>query len=277
MSLGILLGRHETTATQIDLSLLALLAHPAQLARLRSDPGLLPGAVEEFMRFVPLSASLPPARVTAADVTLGGVTIPAGEMVFPVFAIANRDPSVFPDPDTLDVTRAPSTPRGIRHRRPPLPRRATGSDRDAGGVPRPARPASRAASGRRGRRSALEGKHGHHQRAGAAGDLGPLGCRPVDNAVGRGPGCQAGARAGPGRSPGRAGARARAGAGRQAGPGRAGPGCQAGARAGPGACPSRGGSLGRAGVPGRGACRAGRVPEPGRVARPGQARPGPMC
>ncbi len=113
MCLGILLGGHETTATQIDLSLLALLAHPAQLARLRSDPGLLPGAVEEFMRFVPLSASLPPARVTAADVTLGGVTIPAGEMVFPVFAIANRDPSVFPDPDTLDVTRAPSTHVGF--------------------------------------------------------------------------------------------------------------------------------------------------------------------
>jgi hypothetical protein len=88
MCLGILLGGHETTANQINLSLLALLAHPSQLARLRSDPALLPGAVEELMRFVPLSTGLPPARVTAEEVTLGGVTIPAGEMVFPLFAIA---------------------------------------------------------------------------------------------------------------------------------------------------------------------------------------------
>jgi cytochrome P450 len=113
MSLGILLGGHETTANQINLSLLALLAHPLQLARLRSDPALFPGAVEELMRFVQLSASLPPARVTAEEVTLGGVTIPAGEMVFPVFAIANRDPSVFPDPDDLDITRPPGAHVGF--------------------------------------------------------------------------------------------------------------------------------------------------------------------
>jgi cytochrome P450 len=105
MCLGILLGGHETTATQANLSLLALLAHPSQLALLRSDPARLPGAIEELMRFVQLSASLPPARVTAQEVTLGGVTIPAGEMVFPHFGLANRDPSVFPDPDDLDITR----------------------------------------------------------------------------------------------------------------------------------------------------------------------------
>jgi len=113
MCVGILLGGHETTATQINLSLLTLLAHPAQLARLRSDPGLLPGAVEEFMRFVPLSGGLPPGRVTTEEVTLGGVTIPAGEMVFPLFGIANRDPSVFADPDTFDVTRPHGTHMGF--------------------------------------------------------------------------------------------------------------------------------------------------------------------
>ncbi len=48
---------------------------------------------------------LPPARVTKADVPIGGVTIPAGEQVMPLFGTANRDPSVFADPDRFDVTR----------------------------------------------------------------------------------------------------------------------------------------------------------------------------
>jgi cytochrome P450 len=113
MCLGILLGGHETTANQITLSLVALLARPAEVARLRSDPALLPGAIEELMRFVQLSDGLPPARITTQAVTLGGVTIPAGEVVFPFFGIANRDQSVFPDPDTLDVTRSPGAHMGF--------------------------------------------------------------------------------------------------------------------------------------------------------------------
>jgi len=113
MCLAVLIGGHETTANMISLSLVALLAHPAQLLRLRSDPALLPGAIEEFMRFVQLSNSLPPARVTAEEVTLAEVTIPAGELVFPFFGIANRDPSIFPDPDSLDVARAPGTHMGF--------------------------------------------------------------------------------------------------------------------------------------------------------------------
>ena len=53
-------------------------------------------------------------RVTeSAGLTLGGVTIPAGETVFPLFGIANRDPLVFPDPDTLDVTRSPGPHMGF--------------------------------------------------------------------------------------------------------------------------------------------------------------------
>jgi cytochrome P450 len=91
----------------ISLSLLTLLAHPDQLALLRSDPALLPGAVEEFVRFVQLAGGLPPGRMTTEEVTLGGVTIPAGDVVFPLFSFANRDPSVFGDPDRFDVTRPP--------------------------------------------------------------------------------------------------------------------------------------------------------------------------
>jgi len=113
MCIAVLLGGHETTANMINLSLLTLLAHPAQLARLRADPALLPGAVEELIRYVQLSSALPPARVTTEEVTLGGVTIPAGGMVFTLFVIANRDPAAFPDPDTFDITRQPGTHLGF--------------------------------------------------------------------------------------------------------------------------------------------------------------------
>jgi cytochrome P450 len=100
----LLIGGHETTANQINLSLLVLLDHPAELAKLRADMGLIPGAVEELLRCVRLGG-LAPARVTTEDVQLGGVTIPAGEEVIPLFATANRDATVFSNPDRFDVTR----------------------------------------------------------------------------------------------------------------------------------------------------------------------------
>src|SRR5215470_974984 len=104
MCCTLLIGGHETTANQINLSLLLLFDHPDQVATLRADPELIPGAVEELLRYARLGG-LAPARVTTEDVQLGGVTIPAGEQVIPLFATANRDPSVFGDPDRFDVTR----------------------------------------------------------------------------------------------------------------------------------------------------------------------------
>jgi cytochrome P450 len=104
----ILLGGHETTANQISLSLLVLLEQPAQMERLRADPGLIPGAVEELVRYVPLGFGLPPARMATEDVRLGDVTIAAGEVVLPLFAAANRDPAAFSDPDRFDVLRPPA-------------------------------------------------------------------------------------------------------------------------------------------------------------------------
>jgi cytochrome P450 len=101
----LLIGGHETTANQLNLSLLCLLDHPDELAKLRAAPDLIPAAVEELLRFVRLGSGLPPARVAREDVALGPVTIRAGESVLPLFATANRDPSVFRDPDQFDVTR----------------------------------------------------------------------------------------------------------------------------------------------------------------------------
>ncbi len=100
----LLIGGHETTANQINLSLLLLFDHPDEAAKLRADGALIPGAVEELLRYVRLGG-LAPARVTKEDVEIGGVTIPAGEQVIPLIATANRDSSVFSDPDRLDVTR----------------------------------------------------------------------------------------------------------------------------------------------------------------------------
>jgi cytochrome P450 len=104
MCCTLLIGGHETTANEINLSLLLLFDHPGQVAKLRADPGLIPGAVEEVLRCARLGG-LAPTRVTSEDVAIGGVTIPAGEQVMPLFATANQDPSVFADPARFDVTR----------------------------------------------------------------------------------------------------------------------------------------------------------------------------
>jgi cytochrome P450 len=104
MCCTLLIGGHETTANQINLSLLLLFDHPGEVTKLRADPGLIPAAVEELLRCTRLGG-LPPARVTTEDVQLGGITIPAGEQVMPMYSTANRDRSEFTDPDRFDVTR----------------------------------------------------------------------------------------------------------------------------------------------------------------------------
>jgi cytochrome P450 len=106
MGLTLLVAGHETTANQINLFLLTLHEYPGQLARLQAKPEIIPEAVEELMRFVQLGeigTGLP--RVATTDVELGGVRIPAGAAVIPAMTIANRDPSVIPDANQLDLTR----------------------------------------------------------------------------------------------------------------------------------------------------------------------------
>lgn len=104
----LLIAGHETTANQISLSLVVLFGYPDQLASLRADAALIPGAVEEFLRYVLIGRGIPPARMTTEDVQLGGVMIPAGELVIPSYHSANRDPAVFSDPDRFDVRRPPT-------------------------------------------------------------------------------------------------------------------------------------------------------------------------
>ena len=98
---------HETTVNLIGSGTLALLQNPEQLARLRSDPGLIKSAVEELVRYV-VPAETASQRYTTEDVTLSGVIIPRGELVLAVIASANRDPQVFENPDVLDLGRSPN-------------------------------------------------------------------------------------------------------------------------------------------------------------------------
>ncbi|MFC0110728.1 cytochrome P450 [Kibdelosporangium aridum] len=98
---------NETTRHAISHAMLALLQHPTQLAKLRDDPSLVPGAVEEFLRW---SSPIYHFRRTATrDTELGGKQIKEGDKVVMWYASANRDETVFDDPDTFDVTRAPNT------------------------------------------------------------------------------------------------------------------------------------------------------------------------
>ena len=100
----LLVAGHETTVNLIGNGTLALLRHPGELRRLREDPGLAGSAVEELLRYDgPVQRT---ARIPSEDVTLGGRTIGKGEMVMPFIGAADRDPTQFPDPDRLDITRA---------------------------------------------------------------------------------------------------------------------------------------------------------------------------
>ena len=100
----LLVAGHETTVNLIGNGTLALLRHPAELRKLRENPGLIVTAVEELLRFDgPVQRT---ARIPSEDITIGGRTIPKGEMVMPFLGAADRDPTQFPDPDRLDITRA---------------------------------------------------------------------------------------------------------------------------------------------------------------------------
>ncbi|HWD03576.1 MAG TPA: cytochrome P450 [Amycolatopsis sp.] len=99
----LLLAGHETTANMLALGTFALLEHPAQLAELRADPELMPGAVEELMRY--LSVVDINYRYATEDLTLGGELIPAGSTVVVSTLAANRDPLRFQNPDDLDLHR----------------------------------------------------------------------------------------------------------------------------------------------------------------------------
>ncbi|MCK7625653.1 cytochrome P450 [Streptomyces sp. RS10V-4] len=101
----LLVAGHETTANMIGLSALTLMRDPETAEQLRQDPSLIRGAVEELLRFHSIIRN-GPRRVATADIEIGGQLIKAGEGVVVAVPSANRDETVFADPDRLDVRRA---------------------------------------------------------------------------------------------------------------------------------------------------------------------------
>ena len=104
---------NETLRNGLPGGLIAFLQHPEQLAALRGDPSLLPGAVDEMLRWwTPVMVF---RRTAAVDVELGGTAIRAGDKIVVSFTAANRDERVFADPDRFDVGRAPNPHLSFGH------------------------------------------------------------------------------------------------------------------------------------------------------------------
>ncbi|MCV7411521.1 cytochrome [Mycobacterium florentinum] len=109
MLCGTLLGAGtDTTRNQLAAAVGVLCAHPDQWALLARHPELVPGAVDELMRYCPIIFGT--IRRAAEDVDLAGVRIPAGTLVAANTAAANRDACVYEDPGRLDITRAGAAP-----------------------------------------------------------------------------------------------------------------------------------------------------------------------
>ncbi len=103
----LLIAGFETTVNLIGNAVNALLDHPQQWAALCADPaGLAPRAVEETLRYDPPVQRT--GRFAHQAVTLAGRTVRRGQIVMLLIGGANRDPQVYPDPDTFDIHREPT-------------------------------------------------------------------------------------------------------------------------------------------------------------------------
>jgi cytochrome P450 len=99
----LLMSGHVTTTVLLGNAFICLDEHPAALAEVRTDRGLIPAAVEEVLRH--RSPFMYVKRVAVEPVELSGVTVPPNELVVPWLMSANRDERAFPDPDRFDIHR----------------------------------------------------------------------------------------------------------------------------------------------------------------------------
>jgi cytochrome P450 len=118
MSFLLLVAGHETTVNLIASGTLALVQHPDQLEKLKSDPLLIKPAVEELLRYTsPVEIST--ERYARQDLEVSGTEVPRGELVLGVLGSANRDERYFDEPDALDLARDPNKHlafgRGVHH------------------------------------------------------------------------------------------------------------------------------------------------------------------
>jgi cytochrome P450 len=102
----LLIAGNETTTNLIGNGMLALLRHPDERRRLQADPSLLPGAVDEMLRYD--GPAQMTSRIVMEELTFRDRQVKPGQVVLEVLAAANRDPAQFPDPDRFNVTRSPN-------------------------------------------------------------------------------------------------------------------------------------------------------------------------
>jgi cytochrome P450 len=109
----LLVAGNETTTNLIGNSVLCFDRNPDVVERLRNDPALIPGAIEEVLRYIsPVKAM---ARFTKAEATLGDQRIPEKQVVIAWMASANRDEAQFPDADRFDIQREPNRHLAFGH------------------------------------------------------------------------------------------------------------------------------------------------------------------
>ncbi|GHF28245.1 cytochrome P450 [Streptomyces morookaense] len=104
-AMTLLVAGYHTTTAAISHLLLHLLDDPSRYAALLAAPEGIPAAVEEALRYSQVASGFGSLRIATGDVKLGGVTVSAGEAVIPLMNSANRDASVFPDPDRMQLDR----------------------------------------------------------------------------------------------------------------------------------------------------------------------------
>lgn len=114
LAIGVLIGGNETTANAIALGICHLWEHPGQMAALRADPALIGSAVEELLRWEPLS-TVGRRRVATEDVDLAGTRIHAGDTVVISMRSANRDERHFPEAERVDLARRPNPHLSFGH------------------------------------------------------------------------------------------------------------------------------------------------------------------
>jgi len=110
LAAGLLFAGHETTVNRIDYGTLLLLANPDQRELVVRDPSRVPALVEEILRVAAANQGNGITRYAHDDIEVSGVTIRKGEALVLPPAVANRDPSVYPDPDRFDITRESPAP-----------------------------------------------------------------------------------------------------------------------------------------------------------------------
>lgn len=114
MTFTLIVAGYETTIHLISNAVVALLAHPEQLARLKENPELIDTAIEEVLRFYS-PFQFTELSYAAEDLEVLGMQIPRKTIVLPLLGAANRDPTVFESPDTFDITRAPNKHLAFGH------------------------------------------------------------------------------------------------------------------------------------------------------------------